>query len=106
MKTILMSFAIVLLLILNLVQYNKYKHSVTIEYHTDTRPQVGDILVLEDIDSNGAIHIVPQEQSNQTTSIIPRLIWNADDEGIPGVNGLIKVEQIDGDKYYLIPADE
>lgn len=77
---------------------------ITLEYHTKEKAQVGDIVVIEAIDEDG-IHLVPQDQSNEITSIKPQLIWNADDEGIPAVGGLIKVEMIEGNKFYLIPVE-
>lgn len=96
---------VLILLVLNLVQYNNHQ-KIILEYHTKEKAQIGDILVLEAIEDNGTIHIVPQDQSNEITSHVPQLIWNADDEGIPAVGGLIKVEMIEKDKYYLIPVED
>ena len=78
---------------------------VRIENNSTKPVQIGDRLVVEDITLFNEVKLVPEEQSIET-SLPPQLIWNADDEGIPAVGGKIVVEQIEGNKFYLVPEGE
>lgn len=95
-----------LLLALSVMFTQRKDNKVILEYHTVGKAEVGDILVLEAIDDDGTIHIVPEDQSNENIVRHPQFIWNADEEGVPGVDGLIKVEQVDDNKYYLVPVND
>jgi hypothetical protein len=95
----------VMVIIGTTAMYCSNSNEPTFVIHNNSKTELcaGDVMIIEAVDKNGTIHIVPRNQSNNYSE--PELIWNDDIESIPAEGEYVKIDMIDEDRVYFGPIN-